>query len=215
MRQGHCGGTPLGSAVDRRARILSTRYLGHATIPTVLVDHIDLLPGAQSSIYGSDAIAGVANIVVKKSLDGPIADVRYGWTGGGADRRVTIGDGMTVGNTPKENVAQENLGTFIAAVSYKFDAGVAGEFGLDVSFTDILTHTFQQFAGDPLINYLNDPYYSTEFKTKGNGSLTWTKNPVSVTAYVERYGLSPNYIATTTTSTAASSMSRLHTRWGK
>lgn len=105
------------------------------------------------------------------------------------------GGAITQINTPKQNVAQENLATFIAEVKYKYDAGVAGEFGLDISFTDIVTHTFQQFAGDPVINYLNDPFYSTEFKTKGNGSLTWTKNPVSVTAYVERYGLSPNYIA--------------------
>ncbi len=102
---------------------------------------------------------------------------------------------VTAVYTPKENVAQENLGTFIASIDYKYDAGVVGEFGLDFSFTDMLTHTYQQYAGDPLINLLNDPYYSTEFKTKGNGSLTWTKNPISVTAYVEHYGRSPNYIS--------------------
>jgi outer membrane receptor protein involved in Fe transport len=35
-------------------------------IPTEMVDHIDILPGGQSSLYGSDAIAGVVNIVLKK-----------------------------------------------------------------------------------------------------------------------------------------------------
>jgi iron complex outermembrane recepter protein len=54
-------------------------------IPTVLVDHIDILPGGQSSIYGSDAIAGVVNIVMKKTLDGPSADVRIGATSHGGD----------------------------------------------------------------------------------------------------------------------------------
>jgi len=68
-------------------------------IPTVLVDHIDILPGGQSSIYGSDAIAGVVNIVMKKSLDGPIADVRLGATskGGDNEKRFALGDGFQVG----------------------------------------------------------------------------------------------------------------------
>jgi outer membrane receptor protein involved in Fe transport len=33
-------------------------------IPMDMVDHIDVLPGGQSSLYGSDAIAGVINIVL-------------------------------------------------------------------------------------------------------------------------------------------------------
>ena len=42
---------------------------------------------------------------------------------------------------------------------------------------------------------LNDPFYSTEFKTKGNFTLTWTRGPVSITVYLEHYGRSPNYIS--------------------
>jgi len=69
-------------------------------IPTMLVDHIDILPGAQSSIYGSDAIAGVVNIVLKKKAEGFEADVRYGWTkdGGGTDKRIALSDGFSVGS---------------------------------------------------------------------------------------------------------------------
>jgi outer membrane receptor protein involved in Fe transport len=68
-------------------------------IPTVLVDHIDILPGGQSSIYGSDAIAGVINIIMKKSLDGPSADVRYGATTAGGDnsKRLALADGIQIG----------------------------------------------------------------------------------------------------------------------
>lgn len=68
-------------------------------IPAEMVDHIDILPGGQSSIYGSDAIAGVINIVLKKKLDAPVIDVRYGWSsdGGGADRRVYLADSFQVG----------------------------------------------------------------------------------------------------------------------
>lgn len=68
-------------------------------IPMDLVDHIDILPGGQSSLYGSDAIAGVINIVLKKHVDAPTLDVRYGWTsdGGGSNRRVSFADSFSVG----------------------------------------------------------------------------------------------------------------------
>jgi outer membrane receptor protein involved in Fe transport len=68
-------------------------------IPQDMVDHIDILPGGQSSLYGSDAIAGVINIVLKKHIDAPVVDVRYGFDsdGGGADRRLSFADSFTVG----------------------------------------------------------------------------------------------------------------------
>ncbi|HEY8682653.1 MAG TPA: Plug domain-containing protein, partial [Rhodanobacter sp.] len=68
-------------------------------IPADLVDHIDILPGGQSSLYGSDAIAGVVNIVLKKHVDAPTLDVRYGWhkDGGGADRRISFADSFNAG----------------------------------------------------------------------------------------------------------------------
>lgn len=40
------------------------------SIPTAIVDRIDVLTGGQSAVYGSDAIAGVVNIITKKDFDG-------------------------------------------------------------------------------------------------------------------------------------------------
>jgi len=40
------------------------------TIPLSIVDHIEVLEDGASSIYGSDAIAGVVNIITKKKIDG-------------------------------------------------------------------------------------------------------------------------------------------------
>jgi iron complex outermembrane recepter protein len=40
------------------------------TIPLSMVDHVDIEKDGASSTYGSDAIAGVVNIVTKKNLDG-------------------------------------------------------------------------------------------------------------------------------------------------
>ncbi|NYD92182.1 TonB-dependent receptor domain-containing protein [Sphingomonas melonis] len=40
------------------------------TIPNDLIERIDIVTGAQSSIYGSDAIAGVVNFVLRREYDG-------------------------------------------------------------------------------------------------------------------------------------------------
>ena len=68
-------------------------------IPEALVDHIDILPGGQSSLYGSDAIAGVVNVIMKKNLDEPTLSARLGGykDGGGTDRRITAAAGHTFG----------------------------------------------------------------------------------------------------------------------
>jgi len=65
-------------------------------IPVDLVDRIEILPGGQSSLYGSDAIAGVVNVILKKEADGLSLNVRGGMfsEGGGASLRVTASDGL-------------------------------------------------------------------------------------------------------------------------
>jgi iron complex outermembrane receptor protein len=45
-------------------------YTDMSTIPSAMIDRIEVLKDGASSIYGSDAIAGVVNIILKKSLDG-------------------------------------------------------------------------------------------------------------------------------------------------
>ena len=47
-------------------------------IPTVSVDRIEIMPDGASAIYGSDAIAGVVNVITKKGFDGMDIQVRTG-----------------------------------------------------------------------------------------------------------------------------------------
>ena len=47
-------------------------------IPTVSVDRIEIQPDGASAIYGSDAIAGVVNVITKKGFDGMDIQVRSG-----------------------------------------------------------------------------------------------------------------------------------------
>ena len=54
-----------------------------STIPSALIDHIEVLKDGASAIYGSDAIAGVINIILRKDFDGAEASVYYGENGRG------------------------------------------------------------------------------------------------------------------------------------
>jgi outer membrane receptor protein involved in Fe transport len=51
-----------GSAGDNRVDI--------NTIPIDLVDRIDIVTGGNSAVYGSDAVAGVVNFIMKRDFDG-------------------------------------------------------------------------------------------------------------------------------------------------
>lgn len=62
----------------------SANFVDLSNIPMSMVDHIDILPGNQSSIYGSSAIAGVVNVILKQKMEGYELDLRGGgYTGGG------------------------------------------------------------------------------------------------------------------------------------
>jgi iron complex outermembrane receptor protein len=47
-------------------------------IPLAVVERIEVLPTGASAVYGSDAIAGVVNIILRKSFKGAQADIKYG-----------------------------------------------------------------------------------------------------------------------------------------
>jgi iron complex outermembrane receptor protein len=49
-----------------------------STIPSSMVERVEILKDGASSIYGSDAIAGVMNFILKKSMDGGEASAYYG-----------------------------------------------------------------------------------------------------------------------------------------
>jgi iron complex outermembrane receptor protein len=47
-------------------------------IPTALVDRVEVLTGGASAVYGSDAVAGVVNFIMRKDFEGAEFDVTYG-----------------------------------------------------------------------------------------------------------------------------------------
>jgi outer membrane receptor protein involved in Fe transport len=89
----------------RRIADFPLPYIGRSNftdisnIPVSLIDRVEILSGAASAIYGSDAIAGVVNFKMKERLDGITLDYRHGRTehGGGMSHRFTATGGVTSG----------------------------------------------------------------------------------------------------------------------
>ena len=70
-------------------------------IPLGAVERIEILKDGASAIYGSDAIAGVVNIILRKELDRPEFTVGYGDSanGGGEERTFQLVGGATGGKS--------------------------------------------------------------------------------------------------------------------
>lgn len=68
-----------------------------SNLPVGLIERVEVLSGSASAIYGSDAIAGVVNFVLKKQADGVRIDFRQGLTedGGGDSQRLTVSGGVS------------------------------------------------------------------------------------------------------------------------
>lgn len=81
------------------------------TIPSALIERVDVVTGGRSAIYGSDAIAGVVNFIMKKDFSGAELTSSYDVT--------ERGDGQlwNIGGTVGANL-DDGRGNVIAHVSY-------------------------------------------------------------------------------------------------
>ena len=48
-------------------------------IPSALIERVDIVTGGASAVYGSDAIAGVANFIMRRDFEGVQVDAQYGF----------------------------------------------------------------------------------------------------------------------------------------
>ncbi|WP_206483836.1 TonB-dependent receptor [Thalassotalea sp. G2M2-11] len=75
--------------VDGR-RVVSNSYSGNyvslSTIPSGMVDRVEVITGGASAAYGSDAIAGVVNIITKQNTEGFSFKARGGESDAGGAR---------------------------------------------------------------------------------------------------------------------------------
>jgi len=71
-------------------------------IPVAAIERIEVLADGASAIYGTDAVAGVVNIIMKTNYEGFEAGSRYAWStnkGHSADRSAYVVGGVSNGKT--------------------------------------------------------------------------------------------------------------------
>ncbi|MEJ0043340.1 MAG: TonB-dependent receptor plug domain-containing protein [Rhizomicrobium sp.] len=82
-------GSPTGSSVDLN------------TVPTQLISRVEVITGGSSAAYGSDAVAGVVNIILKDDFEGLLATAQGGSSsrddGGDAYAALTLGSNFANG----------------------------------------------------------------------------------------------------------------------
>jgi iron complex outermembrane recepter protein len=92
-------------------------------IPLSAIDHIETLPDGASAIYGADAVAGIVNIVTRKTFDGAESAVRYGEATSGGASEVTA-----------SQLLGKSWGTGNVLLNYEYD----DQRGLDASQRDYI-----------------------------------------------------------------------------
>ncbi|MFZ5657381.1 MAG: TonB-dependent receptor domain-containing protein [Pseudomonadota bacterium] len=127
------GGTGLGGAVDLN------------TIPTAAVERIEVLKAGASSIYGSDAIAGVVNVILRTDYQGAEANAYLGAFDKGDGFRQSYD--LTVGTTDERFSAMFGVGYVKEEPVMAGDRRISAEptFGTGVAFGSSTT-PFGRFA---------------------------------------------------------------------
>ena len=59
------------------------RHRRHSIIPVALIERVDIVTGGASAVYGSDAIAGALNFILRRDFEGVQAGTTYSTSGKG------------------------------------------------------------------------------------------------------------------------------------
>lgn len=66
------------------------------TLPLAAVERVEVLSDSAAAVYGTDAVGGVMNFILKKDISRPTLDFNYGMARGGAEeRQVTFSTGYS------------------------------------------------------------------------------------------------------------------------
>jgi iron complex outermembrane receptor protein len=108
-----------------------------SAIPTDMIKRVEILRDGASAQYGSDAIAGVMNIILKDTDDQGTITFKGGVTskGDGENFGIALNNGSKLGSKGFMNYTIDLSKTELANRPGKVDAeGEAGDFGADINF---------------------------------------------------------------------------------
>lgn len=139
------------------------------TIPTEFIERIEVLTGGASALYGSDAVAGVVNIILKKNFEGIAFNAQYGESDKGDNKEKKAN--ITFGTK-----TADGKGSFISHIAVSSQGAV---FSRDRAASAIdQTSEGASFTGDPADFFTpRRPFFSSFTPagvfTTGSGNRTF------------------------------------------
>lgn len=129
-------------------------------VPTLLVDRVEVVTGGASAAYGSDAVSGVVNIVLKDDLTGIRGTADYGTSehGDGEERRLSLAGGTNFAG---------GRGHFMAGFDYVKIGGIGTQLTRDWGRRDVGLITNPNFATNGLPNYIISSNVHSAITTPG------------------------------------------------
>lgn len=132
-------GLPLGSTLvlinGRRVQAVGSsnaNFFNLNLIPLAAVERVEVVPVGSSAIYGGDALAGVVNVILRKSIDGLSLGTRLSTGAGFAEGGVSFGAGgsderggwLLMGSFNKAEPLLTNERAFFRDADYRRFGGV-------------------------------------------------------------------------------------------
>jgi iron complex outermembrane recepter protein len=123
------------------------------SIPTDFIERVEILTGGSSATYGSDAIAGVVNIILKRNFEGLTVDASYGRSEKGDDikKKFSVTFGSNSANGKGNVMAHIALSRQGAVYSKDRDGGAVD----NISTGAAVTGDYREFFN------VTEPFYSS------------------------------------------------------
>lgn len=147
---------------------LNGDFVDVSNIPAAAVERIEVLPDGASALYGSDAIAGVVNIILRDDFQGAETQARFGGAPGGADSTTIsqlLGNHWDSGKALFVYEYSDTSALAAAARGYAADADKTPYGGAD----------YRSFYSSPG-NILNPSTYQPAYGITAGGGLSATIN---------------------------------------
>ncbi len=167
------------------------------SIPVSAIERIEVLRDGAAAQYGSDAIAGVINIILKKNIHSLNGAVSFGENITSYTKDYAF---QKLGNTSVKDINVQDGGTFSASLNYGFDLGKKGFINLtgEYSVRDKSNRT-GTYTGPvyPSVNGVNkdDSILNARSLTRNDFDMRIGNSKISSGAFIlnAEYALSSNW----------------------
>ncbi|QNM95710.1 TonB-dependent receptor domain-containing protein [Chitinimonas koreensis] len=139
-----------------------TQFVNIDAIPAAAIERMEVLTDGASAVYGTDAVAGVINVITKRTFQGAELSLTSDWSSridayGEHEASITGGFG---------NLGEDNYNVYGSLNFYRRDPITLGDL----------------YDKKPAQHYINEPTYLTNFRL-GTGSAPGVFNPGSYFAF--------------------------------